>query len=163
MKMTEATNNLNAPLDLSWITATPRDEADVLTSLRAFYEEEKLVFDPQAVPKAIRALLERPELGQIFLLKASGEGARYGHLVVTWGFSLEFRGRFVLLDEIYLAPAARGQGWGKRCIQFVETWARERGAAAVRLEVNHANKHAKAFYERMGFGDDRRDLMTRWL
>ncbi len=157
------------PPDFAWIPAEKGDEADLLATMRAFYAEDHLVFDAQAAADAVRTLMEQPALGQIFLLKAAGAktaatGERLrGYLVVTWGYSLEFRGRFVLLDELYLVPSMRGQGWARCGIQFVETWAREGGAAAVRLEVNHANKYAKALYGRAGFSDDRRDLMTRWL
>lgn len=157
------------PADFAWIPAGKDDEAGLLATMRAFYAEDNLVFDAQAAADAVRTLLERPELGRIFLLKTAGaettaKNERFaGYLVVTWGYSLEFRGRFVLLDELYLEPSMRGQGWARRGIQFVDMWSREGGAAAVRLEVNHANKYAKALYERAGFSDDRRDLMTRWL
>lgn len=153
-----------------WIEATLDDEASVLVLMEAFYCEEHLVFVDAEARSAIRELLSRDELGRIFLLKQVGHGkvgahrsrAAHGHLVLTWGFSLEFRGRYVLLDELFVSGTLRGRGYGKEAIEFAARWARERGAAALRLEVNHANAHAREVYARRGFADDRRDLMTRW-
>jgi ribosomal protein S18 acetylase RimI-like enzyme len=41
--------------------------------------------------------------------------------------------------------------------------ARLLGVKALRLEINHANTHARGLYSKTGFEDDRRDLFTRWL
>lgn len=160
----------------SWTEAKTADADAVLGLMATFYVEERLAFDPQVAGEAVRTLLSKSELGRIFLLKKSevsgssemmavsaGRAAVMGHLVLTWGFSLEFRGRYVLLDELYVKSELRGQGWGRSAIEFAATWARERGAASLRLEVNHANRYAKDVYLRRGFGDDRRDLMTHWL
>lgn len=148
---------------LRWIEAGMADADVVLALMRAFYAEERLVFSEEVAGAAVRELLARRELGRVFLLKCGNNGTVCGHLVLTWGFSLEFRGRYVLLDELYVTPGLRGQGWGRQGIEFAAAWAREHGASSLRLEVNHANTHAKAVYLRRGFGDDRRDLMTRWL
>jgi GNAT superfamily N-acetyltransferase len=156
----------------TWSEATMADENIVLELMRAFYAEERLVFAEKESGAGLKELLGRAELGRIFLLRASGAGevgtagrgeGALGHLVLTFGFSLEFRGRFVLLDELYVRPELRGKGWGRSAIEFAAKWASEQGAASLRLEVNHANRHAKAVYSRRGFCDDRRDLMTRWL
>ena len=146
----------------AWKPAMPVDEAMVLALMRVFYAEERLAFVEDEARTAVKALFSAPELGSLFLL-GDGTGNVRGYLVLTLGFSLEFRGRFVLLDELYVAADLRGRGLGKAAIEFAAGWARERGAAALRLEVNHANGHAKAIYSRRGFGDDRRDLMTRWV
>ena len=145
-----------------WKPAMPADEATVLALMRVFYAEEQLTFVEEAARTAVKALFSAPDLGSLFLLGDEAGNVR-GYLVLTFGFSLEFRGRFVLLDELYVAADLRGQGLGKAAIEFAAGWARERGAAALRLEVNHANRRAKDVYSRRGFGDDRRDLMTRWV
>ena len=67
------------------------------------------------------------------------------------------------VEEVMVDEALRRSGVGGDLMAAAETWAREQGAASLRLEVNHANGHAKGVYLRRGFGDDRRDLMTRWL
>ena len=39
-------------------------------------------------------------------------------------------------------------------------WARQQGAAVMRLEVNHHNARAKALYLSCGYADDQRDLLS---
>jgi GNAT superfamily N-acetyltransferase len=152
---------------LRWIEAGAAEDGAVLASMRAFYAEERLMFSDTEAQAAVRRLLARPELGRIFLLGAKGDavdakgGGVAGHLVLTWGFSLEFGGRFVLLDELYVARAWRGNGWGRIGIEFAAAWTREQGATSIRLEVSRANTRAQDIYRRSGFRDDERASFTR--
>lgn len=129
--------------------------------MRDFYVEEHLVFDELTAQRAIRELLADSRLGLILLLESAGTAV--GHAALTFGFSLEFHGRYALLDELYLVPSARGRGWGRRALDLVAGAARAQGVAALRLEVNHANTRARSLYLKSGFRDDQRDLFTRWL
>jgi GNAT superfamily N-acetyltransferase len=147
---------------LRWTEATAEDETVVLALMEAFYREEGLVFSEEAARRAVKQLLGRPELGRVFLLRDT-DGKTHGHLVLTFGFSLEFGGRFVLLDEVFVGAEIRGRGYGKGAVEFAASWAREQGAAALRLEVNRANTHARGVYLKRGFRDDARDLFTRWI
>lgn len=144
-----------------WTEASGGDEQTLIALMQAFYAEDDLVFTETKARMSIRGLLADLSLGQIFLLKTAEMAV--GYLVLTFGYSLEFHGRFVLLDELYLSPVLRGQGQGKLALAFAESWARQQGVTALRLEVNHTNLHAKSVYLKSGFKDERRDIMTRWL
>lgn len=146
----------------SWTLATEHELPELLELMRDFYEEDRLVFDAATAEKAARELFADKNRGTIFLLRKA-TGPVLGYLVATIGFSLEFGGRFVLLDELYLAPAARGQGAGKAALVHVETWAAAQGIGSVRLEVNHHNEKAYAVYMKAGFTDDRRHLLSKWV
>jgi len=139
----------------------------LLKFLRSFYKEEHLAFDPAIQGHAVRELLHTPTLGAAFFLRPGDSGgpaaalsAPLGHLVLTHGFSLEFGGPFVLLDELCLTPAVRGKGEGQRAVAFAAAWARNQGARALRLEVARDNLPARHAYERAGLCADKRDLMT---
>ena len=60
------------------------------------------------------------------------------------------RGMVVWVEELYLAPACRGKGYGGKVLQFLKTEYAGR-AARIRLEVTAANPRARALYEREGF------------
>ncbi|WP_233198756.1 MULTISPECIES: GNAT family N-acetyltransferase [Luteimonas] len=138
--------------------AGPQDEAMLLTLMRAFYAEDRIVFEPVRVTAALRTLLADPDCGAVLLL---GDGdAVHGYLAVTRGFSLEHGGRFALLDELYLADAARGRGWGGEALRAAIALARGWQVASLRLEVHHHNPRAKALYARLGFVDDHRDMLS---
>jgi ribosomal protein S18 acetylase RimI-like enzyme len=56
---------------------------------------------------------------------------------------------------MWVAPAARGRGLGRELVQRVVDWARERGAATVRLDVTdtEAARPAAALYRSLGFAE----------
>ena len=60
------------------------------------------------------------------------------------------------VDEVHLlnitvAPADRGQGWGRLMLDGLALWARAQGAQWLWLEVRVSNVRAQAIYERNGF------------
>ena len=127
--------------------------------MRDFYAEEGLAFDHRTQSSALDALLARPELGEVHLLR-DPRPQPLGHLVLTRGHSLEFGGAFFLLDELCLRPELRGRGEGKRALAFAAAQAKAAGAHALRLEVAHDNTRAGSAYARAGFTTETRDLMT---
>jgi len=79
----------------------------------------------------LAALLEDPRNGEVLLwLDEAGTVVGYGALAM--GFSLEQGGHFALLDELYLAHAARGRGRGKQALAILEQRANAAGAASRR-------------------------------
>ncbi len=137
--------------------ATLDDLPAVLTMMRAFYIEDRLHFDEVATPRAVSALLSDPGCGALLLLGADGTD---GYMALTRGFSLEQGGHHALLDELYIAPAARGHGLGAQALELASTQARTWGVAVLRLEVHHHNPRAKALYLRAGFVDGIRDTLA---
>jgi GNAT superfamily N-acetyltransferase len=57
----------------------------------------------------------------------------------------------VQLGTMWVGPAGRGQGVGDRLVQAVAQWARDQGAAVLRLTVAEGNERAAAVYRRNGF------------
>jgi GNAT superfamily N-acetyltransferase len=143
-----------------WIPATPADLATLLPMLGEFYEEEKLAFDPDATTAAVKELLESPSVGRIWFLRL-GETV-VGYLIAIIGFGVEFGGRYVLLDELFIRPGFRGHGQWRRGFGEVERWAATAGIGFLRLEVNHHNTKAKSLYLGYGFIDDERSILTKW-
>jgi GNAT superfamily N-acetyltransferase len=149
------------PSSSVWTPATAGDVPRVVELMRAFYAEEKLIYHEERALRAVSELFIEPAPGQLFLLR-EGETV-HGYVLGTMGFSLEFGGRFVLLDELYLTPAARGRGEGRRALACIEAWARDQGVCTMRLEVNDHNEKARAIYVKAGYVDERRGIFTKWL
>lgn len=55
------------------------------------------------------------------------------------------------LKRMWIAPAARGLGLGRRLLHELERHAREAGVSVLRLETNRALKEAIALYRRSGY------------
>jgi diamine N-acetyltransferase len=118
-------------------------------------------FDEKEVLNALQKFLTLPEFGRAWLLHLSGEPI--GYVILTLGFSFEFRGTDAFIDEIYIEPKYRRQGYGRRAVTFVEGEARKRGVNALHLEVDGENDAAGELYRRAGYKDHGRHLMTKWL
>ena len=132
----------------------------VLPFMARLYEQDKS-YDPVRARAVSEWLLENPEYGGIWLIEAAGADA--GYMVVTVSVSIEFHGRFALLDELYLDPPFRGRGIASEAIDFTAAWAGSRGLSALRLETATDNAHAIHVYRKAGFNLDPRHLMTKYL
>lgn len=142
-------------------TAVPGNAEAVLALARALYEHDGTAFRETVHRPAIAGLLADPGLGRIWLARDGAAPVAYA--VLTLGYSLEFGGRYGLLDELFILAPYRGGGLGRALLDLVLGECRALGLGALRLEVERGNAPARIFYERLGFTAHTRDLMTRWL
>src|SRR3989337_3048894 len=98
-------------MDVIKIDLATADSTDLLLTLtQEFYSAEEYPFDKQRVRLALGQLLNDNSRGQIWLGGVDSEVI--GYATVTFGFSIEFGGEFVLLDELFIRPALRDNGYG---------------------------------------------------
>ncbi len=141
--------------------ATMADLDTVLRFSRALYEHDHSAFDAPRMRQALVGLLDAPPWGRVYVIES--DGAPVGYLVLTFGYSLEYRGRIALIDELFIAEAQRGQGLGRAALAFAESEGRALGITALHLEVDRANTHAQAVYHASGFFSHDRLLMAKWV
>lgn len=146
---------------ISIAPATLADEPVLRELMEEFYAHERLVFDAERTLGAVRTLVADPNLGRVWLFYVDGEVV--GYTVVTVCFSLEFAGRYALVDELYVREGHRGRGIGSRALALAAEACRALDVAAVRLEVDVDNTRAMALYRRLGFALQERFMMSRWL
>ena len=140
------------------LQATPADIDLVLRLMSQLYS--RVEFDEARARSAYVDLLAHPEHGGLWLIQAGGQPA--GYIVLTICYSLEFHGRFALLDELFVDEPWRGQGLGGQALAFADQFCREHGLKAIRLEAAWKNARAIELYKRAGYGVDDRHLMTKW-
>ena len=141
----------------------PATEADFETLrvlMREFYEYEQRAVTPEKV-QALLDLLRNPSFGKAALV-CDGD-APAGYIVVTCGYSIEFHGHDLLIDELYIRQEYRGRGWGTRALGEIEKMARAEGFQAVHLEVARRNTSARRFYNRAGFDPHDGDFLSKRL
>jgi ribosomal protein S18 acetylase RimI-like enzyme len=142
--------------------ATVLDVPALLRMMRSLAEHPPVIpFDEGKVRAALEKFLAHAELGQAWLLWLREKPV--GYVILTLGYSFEFRGRDAFVDELYIEPEFRRKGLGRSAMEFVEKKAREREVNAVHLEVDCDNDAAAELYRRAGYADHGRHLMTKWL
>lgn len=143
-------------------TIAQASDADRLVPLlREFYDYDHIPLDETAARRALAELLADARLGRVYLIEIGD--ALVGYLVVTFGFSLEFKGRDAFVDELFLREGFRRRGLGSRALAVAEACCRGEGVRALHLEVERANTSAQEVYRRAGFRDHDRYLLTKWL
>lgn len=148
---------------LEFREAIPGDEAVLLSMMRALagQDPEVIPFDESAARAAFHRFLSLPAFGRIWLLYTGAD--LIGYIILTVGYSFEFRGHDAFIDELYIVPVYRRRGFGRQSMAFVEQEAREMGVNAIHLEVDPGNESALELYRRAGYRDHNRFLMTKWL
>jgi len=66
-------------------------------------------------------------------------------------FAVVPKGGELFLSKIYLMEEARGKGYARQMMDFIEALARDRRCARIALTVNRNNRAAIGAYRRMGF------------
>lgn len=141
--------------------AVPADEAVLLAMMRTFYAGERLPFDEARARRILDELTDPNLYG--FLHVIACDGACAGYMLVSWGYSAEHGGPYLLVDELYVEPGHRGRGLGGKALAFAADLARGRGASVVKLEVSDHNPEAARLYIRAGFTDEKRRVLVRRL
>ncbi|HEX7841070.1 MAG TPA: GNAT family N-acetyltransferase [Kofleriaceae bacterium] len=140
--------------------ATLEDLAALLPRTAALNAHEGIALDPAALEAALARLLGDGSLGGAWLVEQGG--AAIGYAIATFGYDLEFGGRDATLTELWIDPAARGQGAGGEVLALLAPELRALGVGALHLQVRPENP-ALRLYQRSGFTASPRVVMTRRL
>ena len=145
----------------SFRVAAPSDADALVEMMRDFNAHERIAFDEPALRAALAQLFADDSFGLASLILLGEEVA--GYVVITFGFSIEFRGRDAFVDELFVKDGFRGRGLGAAALRFAEGVCRERGIRALHLEVDRGNTRAQSVYGRAGFADRGNHLLNKWL
>lgn len=65
------------------------------------------------------------------------------------------------LEGFYLKPACRGKGLGRRAMQLIIEWCREKGFSELATDAELENTRAQNFYRKLGFEETDRVVEFR--
>lgn len=106
-------------------------------------------------------ILDNPQIGRLFALKVDGRVAGMANALVT--VSTAQGAPVLLLEDVIVGAAYRGDGLGRRLVEHVCAWAQAQGMARVTLLADRANAPALAFYERLGFEPSAMTVLRKQL
>jgi ribosomal protein S18 acetylase RimI-like enzyme len=130
------------------IRTADRDDADAIGRLLYAFNRE---FDeptpaPSALAERMRQLLD----GGDTLVLLAGDGPE-GLAVLRFRAAIWSTGLESYLAELYVSPAWRGQGLGRRLMDAALREARDRGADSMDIGVDEPDLVARHLYESLGF------------
>ena len=129
--------------------ATPDDAAAVVELLVAQLREHAIAVPGPALARTVRGIIRHPRRGLILVATTGRRTVGVAALSFVW--PIEHGGRSVWLEELYVEPARRGRGIGRRLLRAACDAAAARGAVAVDLEVDSGHARAARLYAREGF------------
>lgn len=129
--------------------ATPEDTNTILRFVRELAEYEKAAHQAQATPAHIQQTLFAPQPRVFGLIAQQGE-VPVGFAVYFFNYST-WQGRHGLyLEDLYVTPAHRGHGAGKRLLQHLAQIAVANDCGRFEWSVLDWNSPAIRFYESLG-------------
>jgi ribosomal protein S18 acetylase RimI-like enzyme len=139
-----------------------KHQTALLAMMRALYTEDEAAspVDQSRFALNVELLVAQPFRGRVVLLIEDATICGYALLIPYW--SNEFGGTLLYIDEMFVMPAARGRGIGRRFFRHLDD-TRPFDAVALALEVSPSNTRARRLYESLGFDQHRTAFLTRRL
>lgn len=135
-------------IEIARVTADDIDEAMPL--LRDYCEFYEAAPTESALRGLCEALLADPEHAGIQLLARWPDGTAVGLATLLWTFSTLNAGPIGLMNDLYVAPAARGNGIGTSLIEACAGESVHHGAIGLEWYTAPGNARAQAVYDRTG-------------
>ena len=135
-------------------SATESDLPALLPLLRGYCDFYGASPSDDGLTAMARALIAGRDADGMLLVARDGDGVAIGFATVGWKWSSLRAARIAVMEDLFLAPEARGQGAGDALIQACADRAREHGAPVLSWITALDNHRAQAVYERVGASGD---------
>jgi GNAT superfamily N-acetyltransferase len=97
-----------------------------------------------------RALIADPEREGVQLIARDATRAATGFATIFWSWSTLSASRIGVMNDLFVAPAARGGGVARALIATSLERCRQQGASALTWQTARDNARARALYEAIG-------------
>ncbi len=135
---------------------------NAITDMMAdFYAIDDYPFETSVMQEQVRYFLANEHLGRLWILQHAD--LVLGYVVLSFGFSFEYKGRDTFIDELFIKSDERGKGIGKKALILVEEEAKKLSVNALHLEVESHNEAGKKLYYQQGFRGNNRKLLSKIL
>jgi GNAT superfamily N-acetyltransferase len=104
--------------------------------------------------EALRALaltlIEHPDTSGVQLLARDEDGSATGFATIFWSYSTLSACAIGVMNDLYVAPGARGRGLGAELIAACEAECAAHGVEILEWQTAHSNARAQVVYDRSG-------------
>ena len=146
-------------MNVEFMAYSAQDMGDVLEMMTLFNSMENYSFDAKIGEQNLIEFTENESLGKLYMIKVSGHSI--GYIILTFGFSFEYKGRDAFIDEFFIKEEFRNMGIGSKAMDFIVDESNQFGINAIHLEVEPQNKTANRLYLSKGYKSNDRTLLTK--
>ncbi len=141
--------------DGSGTLAVRRGRIEDLDALAVLFDLYRQFYEKASdLEGARRFLASRLEADESVLFLAEQDGVAGGFTQLYPSFSSTRMARIYILNDLFVAPEARGRGVARALMAEAERFARSCGAAMMQLSTARNNGAAQALYRSLGWTQD---------
>ncbi len=122
---------------------------ELLPLLRAYCDFYEVAPRDERLVALCRTLIDDPGEGAQ-LLARDADGRPIGFATVFWTWQTLDAARIGILNDLYVVPAERGRGVGRRLLEACRGLARKRGIGKLAWETAPGNETAQRLYDSLG-------------
>ena len=126
------------------------DLPELVALVGAYLDFYEVAYEPAAVEVFCRALLADPEHAGVQLLARDEADTAVGFATIFWTLSTTRLAPLAVMNDLFVAPAARGSGVADALVAACRERAAARGCAALEWQTALDNHRAQAVYDRVG-------------
>ena len=141
-------------------TFKPLEIADIeiiTQMMQDFYAIDNYPMNVEVAKTLFQEFITNEHLGKSWLIYSENEIV--GYIILTFIFSFEYGGKIAFVDELFIKETARGKGFGKEAIQFIQSEVSKLSLKLLYLEVEPHNENAQKLYLAHDFELHNRKLM----
>lgn len=129
------------------------DTEDVLAQMKSFYASPAVFYEAseEVFRKDIADCIGPNPFIDGYVFEDTETAGLAGYAMVAKGYTTEFGGVCLWLEDLHVKEAYRGQGIGTKFFAFLKRTAKADGAVRLRLEAEAENEGAVKLYKREGF------------
>ena len=125
------------------------DLPELLPLMRGYCDFYEVTPSDDELRSLSRALISDPERDGVQLLARNG-GEPVGFATIYWSWATTIASRIGVMNDLFVAPAARGTGAAEQLIQACVDECRKHGAAELTWQTAPDNERAQRVYDRVG-------------
>ena len=130
--------------------ATLDDLEELVELVMALFDmEEDFQPDRDAQEKGLRVILERPDRGRIFVIRTDYQIVGMVNLLFT--LSTAMGGFVIQMEDVFIHPDHRGQGFGTKLLDYVIEFARKKDFLRITLLTDKISAESQRFFQKVGF------------
>jgi GNAT superfamily N-acetyltransferase len=138
-------------------TVSEADLPDLLPLMRGYCDFYGSSPTDESLLQMSRALIADPDCEGVQVVARGDAGEPVGFATIFWTWSTNSAARVGTMNDLFVAPEARGKGVAEALIRECVERCHRRGAIRLEWQTALDNKRAQAVYERVG------GKRERWL